>query len=71
MQTKILEIKVFYTPDDEPTCGALGEFCRFLYTSHFGVKDTCVLIDTPIYRNGDLGFTIPCKGCPLHGENNG
>lgn len=71
MQTKRLEVQVFYTPKGDSTCGAEGEFCRFLYTSHFGTKDTCIYADEPIYRNGDLGFTIPCKGCPLHGENDG
>ncbi len=66
MQTKTLDVRVFYSPSGEGTCCADGECCTFLRSTHFGTRDVCIFTDNQIYRKDDVGFTIPSIGCPLH-----
>jgi hypothetical protein len=52
----------------ETTCAVTpGEFCRFLYTKHFGTRNCCHLFDdTPLFehstgpREGWVARCIPC-----------
>lgn len=69
MQTKSLDVQVFYTPEGEGTCCANAECCIFLRTTNFGTRDICIFTDNQIFRKNGDGFTIPRRGCPLHATN--
>lgn len=66
MQTKTLEVQVFYTPEGEGTCRVKEGRCTFLRTTHFGTREMCIFADSQIYRKNGDGFTVPCIKCPIH-----
>lgn len=69
--SRLLEVKVYVTPDHMPTCAAhfpTGKVCRFLRTVRFGQDQVCTLNDKIIERANhpdDMGYLVPHDDCPV------
>ena len=67
-----IEFKRYKTPQGQPTCRTRDCACAFLGSSTFGTRDMCMFdASSYIYRDPDTQFTVPCKSCPIWGDNKG
>lgn len=69
--SRLLEVKVYVTPDHVPTCAAhfpTGKVCRFLQHEKFGQVPVCALSGKLIERANhpdDMGYLVPHDDCPM------
>ena len=69
--TRLLEVKVYVTPDHAPTCAAhfpTGKVCRFLQVVRFGQSQVCALNGRYVERAehpDDMGYLVPHDDCPV------
>lgn len=68
---RLLEVKVYVTPDHVPTCAAhfpTGRVCRFLQTVRFGQGHVCALNGRYVERAehpDDMGYLVPHNDCTV------
>ena len=68
---KTINIEVFKTTDDLPTCTNNPENnCQFLKTSNFGHRFICGHQDRVLERYSEFGFLKPDQNCPLWSSGN-
>lgn len=70
MNTEITKIDVvrYTTPSGDPTCAGdfpVGKVCIFYSTEKFGSVEGCSYTGHLLKRENDLGYLIPCDGCPV------
>lgn len=69
--SRLLEVKVYVTPDHVPTCAAYfptGKVCRFHQYAKFGTVSVCALNGKVIERAehpDDMGYLVPHDDCPV------
>lgn len=73
---KTIKLKAYIGKHDRPTCAMnfqTGQFCMFLMTSNFGTREHCALDTQSMLgrerkSNGELGYLIPGRECPIWNE---
>lgn len=71
--SRLLEVKVYVTPDHVPTCAAhfpTGKVCRFLKYDYEALGDVpvCALNGKSVERAehpDDMGYLVPHDDCPV------